>query len=202
MINCGCTSNDRMTKYLKEHKNCAYLKLMSLYKKKVHRLAFSIVHDEAESEDITQDVFIKVFEKINDLREAKALSSWIYRVTVNLSLAKLRGNHPGMISFEDGLKIDQPPLLDYGSRKVANPEKIFSTKEKEEILEKAINEIPLEYKKVLVLKAVKGLSLKEISSLLGLTIPATKTRLHRGREYLKKRLNCHSLNNCKERGIL
>lgn len=202
MMNCGCTSNDRMTKYLKEHKNCAYLKLMSLYKKKVHRRAFGIIHDEAEAEDITQDVFIKVYEKINDLREAKALSSWIYRVTVNLSLAKLRGNHLGMIPFEDGLKFDQAPLLDYGSGEVTNPEKTFSTKETEEILEKAIKGIPLEYKKVLVLKAVKGLSLKEISSLLGLTIPATKTRLHRGREYLKKRLNCNSLNNCKERGIL
>ena len=98
-----------LSRRLREQDESAYVELLDLYSNKVFRLAMSLVKHKEDAEDVTQEVFLTVCSKINDLKENKALSSWIYRITVNTSLMKIRkSGRSEQVSFEEDLpRFDQ-----------------------------------------------------------------------------------------------
>jgi RNA polymerase sigma-70 factor, ECF subfamily len=163
----------------------AYSELVSRYTQKVHNLAFRISRNEEDTEEIVQDVFVTVFNKIDRFEGKAAFSSWLYRITANTAFMKLRKRKQHLaVSFEEAVESGSENFL------VPTFEPLFagSRREIREALEKALNLLPAEYRAIFVLRDVDGLSNQDVSSILDITVPAVKSRLHRSRLMLRKRL--------------
>ena len=181
-----------LTKRLREQDESAYVELLDLYSNKVFRLAMSLVKHKEDAEDVTQDVFLTVCSRISDLKENKALSSWIYRITVNASLMKIRkSGRSERISFEEDLpRFDQngmhvKPVKDWSE----NPERKASSKEVMDYIKENLKELPDTYKVVFLLRDMEGLSNNEVAEALDISLTAVKSRLHRARLFMRERLS-------------
>ncbi len=145
-----------------------------------------------DAENVTQEVFITVYTRINDLKDDKALSSWIYRITVNASLMNIRVNgRSKKFSFEEDLpRFDQNGkhaklVMDWSE----GPEKEVSSKEVMDFIRRNLHDLPDSYKVVFMLRDVEGLSNKATSDVLDISLTAVKSRLHRARLFMRERLS-------------
>jgi RNA polymerase sigma-70 factor (ECF subfamily) len=169
--------------------------LMTRYSARVYRLAYGITRNTADAEEIVQDVFLQIVHKGAGFEGRAALGSWIYRITTNLSLNKRRGKRYLLETSLDDLL---PTYLADGHRDgdraflvsdwSGTPERELLSGESRRILEEAIDGLPEHYRAVLVLKDVEELSNEEIAQVVGDTLAAVKTRLHRARMVLREQL--------------
>ncbi len=181
-----------LSQRLKNQDGLAYEELLKLYSNKVYRLAMTLVKNIEDAEDVTQEVFMRVYTRINDLKEDKALSSWIYRITVNASLMKIRGHgRSKKISFEEDLpRFDRngkhvKPVMDWSE----SPEKEVSSKEVMDFIRRNLHDLPDSYKVVFMLRDVEGLSNKATSEVLDISLTAVKSRLHSARLFMREQLS-------------
>ncbi len=159
---------------------------------RVYRQAIALVGNEAEAEEIMQDVFLTLYEKANTFRGDAAFSTWFFRLTVNAALTRLRRRRRNReVPFDDYLPKYQPdghhlvqPVVDWSN----DLEKRLGTKELRRILHQALDQLSPVDKSVVVLSDLEGISNREIGEALGLTVPAVKTRLHRARLFLRGKL--------------
>jgi RNA polymerase sigma-70 factor (ECF subfamily) len=172
--------------------------LMTRYSARVYRLAYGITRSAPDAEEVVQDVFLQVINKGAGFEGRAALGSWIYRITTNLSLNKLRGKrHELETSLDELLPTYLPDGHRAGDRAflVANwsdtPERELLSGESRRVLEAAIDRLPAHYRAVLVLKDVEALSNEEVAQVVGDSVAAVKTRLHRARMALREQLTRH-----------
>jgi RNA polymerase sigma-70 factor, ECF subfamily len=172
--------------------------LMARYTDRVYRLACGVTGSSADAEEVVQDVFLTLFRKAHTFEERAALSSWIYRITVNTALIKRRGRRGDReISFEsllpaflpDGHRAGEPALLRTDWSQTAESELL--AKETREILQRAIDDLPDPYRTVVMLRDVEGLSNEQVAEVVGDSVAAVKSRLHRARMTLREELSRH-----------
>ncbi len=171
---------------------------MEHYGSRVYRLARGITRNEADAEEVAQDVFVNLFRKIETFQGRAALGSWIYRVTANAALIKRRGKR---FELEVALEEQLPTFLEDGHRAgdrawvladwSRTPEEQMLSAETRAVLNRAIDELPDHYRAVLVLRDVEGLSNEEVAEALGESVPTVKSRLHRARMALREQLTRH-----------
>ena len=171
-------------------------KLMARYTDRVYRLAHGITGNAADAEEVVQDVFLSVFRKIHTFEGRAALGSWIYRVTTNAALIKRRGQRTNR---EIPLEPSLPVFLPDGHRAGApgflkadwsqTPEADLLSKETRETLHRAIADLPDQYRAVVVLRDVQGLSNEEVADVVGESVACVKSRLHRARMALREELS-------------
>lgn len=155
--------------------------LMTMYLKKVYLLAYSFVKDHGIAEDISQEVFIKCFQKLHKYRGEASISSWIYRITVNTSKDFLRKNKITKMKNSFNLFGDM--------RKYESSEETFLKRNiREETLD-LIFTLPVKYKEVLVLYYFHDQTIDEISLSLHINSNTVKSRMYRGKKRLKQKLN-------------
>jgi RNA polymerase sigma-70 factor (ECF subfamily) len=167
-------------------------RLVSRYGERAYRLAVRITGSGQDAEEVVQDAFWTVIRKIDSFRGESAFGSWLYRIVTNAGYQKLRGRQSRRhdISLEEVLpRFDQfgwhvAPAADWSPR-VDDP---GSRVELRLALTAAIDELPAAYRIVLVLRDVEGRSNSEIAEVLGLNVGVVKTRVHRARLFLRKRL--------------
>ncbi len=159
---------------------------------KIYGLAMSILKNESDAEEATQDVFMTVFRKAFTFKGDSALYSWIYRICVNACLMRLRSRKRSeTVSIEDYLPVftdggmHASPVGDW-SKEV---ERKMLDKELGAVIRKFTEKLSEKYRVVFVLSDVEGLSNEETAQILGLTVPAVKSRLHRARLYLREQLS-------------
>ena len=159
---------------------------------KIYGLAMSILKNESDAEEATQDVFMTVFRKAFTFKGDSALYSWIYRICVNACLMRLRGKKRSeTVSIEEFMPVftdegmHASPVGDW-SKEV---ERKMLDKELGEVIRKFTEKLSEKYRVVFVLSDVEGLSNEETAQILGLTVPAVKSRLHRARLYLREQLS-------------
>jgi RNA polymerase sigma-70 factor, ECF subfamily len=173
--------------------------LMSRYSSRVYRLACGITRNAADAEEIVQDVFWQLVDKGGGFEGRAAVSSWIYRVTTNAALNKRRGKRRELeTSLDDVLPTYKPDGHRAGERAFlladwsSTPDRELLTGESRRLLQEGLERLPEHYRAVLILKDVEELSSEEVAEIVGDTVPAVKTRLHRARmalrEYLTQRL--------------
>ncbi len=172
----------------------AFNELVNRYSDKVFRLAYRITNDMNDAEDVLQEVFIILIEKLGTFRAESRFSTWLYRVASNAGYMYLR-NGRKMIGKEVNLD-DYKPYNDYGVLEgVAEknwserPDSKLIGEEGSRIIDKAIGKLPEEYRVVFHMKDVEGLTSKEIANILGLSLPAVKSRVLRARLFLRDRLS-------------
>lgn len=172
--------------------------LMERYASRVYRLAHGILRNTADAEEVVQDVFLTLFRKIHTFEGRSALASWIYRVTTNAALIKRRGRKTDReVSIDAQLPTFLPDGHRAGDRAFIwadwsqTPEADLLSQETRAILERAIDELPAPYRTVLVLRDVEGLSSEEVAEIVGDSVSAVKSRLHRARMVLREQLTRH-----------
>lgn len=169
--------------------------LMGRYAARIYRLAYGITRSTGDAEEVVQDVFLQVVQKGGGFEGRAALGSWIYRITTNVSLNKRRGKRREVETSLDELL---PRYRADGHREgeraflvsdwSGTPERELLAGESRRILEEAIDRLPEHYRAVLVLKDVEELSNDEVAEIVGDTVAAVKTRLHRARMALREHL--------------
>lgn len=171
----------------------AFNEIVNRYGEKIYRLSMRITKDPASAEEVLQNVFLKLIEKLGTFREESKLSTWIYSVSANESFMFMRNKNknyskeisveefknPDSSSDSDGLQIkDEEPVPD---------ESVINHQQKE-ILDKAINELHEEYRIVFQLRDVEGFSNQETADILNLSLPAVKSRILRARNQIRNKI--------------
>jgi RNA polymerase sigma-70 factor (ECF subfamily) len=173
----------------------AFEALFRRHMARVHRQAIALVGNEAEAEEVVQEVFLTVYTKAGQFRGAAAFTTWLYRLTANAAITKLRKRKRRReINFEDYL----PQFSEGGHHRVrpvadwsVDLEARLADKELQLTLRQALDALPPLDKAVVVLSDLEGMPNREIGQALGLTIPAVKARLHRARLFLRGKLAVH-----------
>lgn len=167
--------------------------LVERFADRVYRLAFRITGSREDAEEVTQDALWTAGRKIHTFKGDSAFGSWLYRITANTAYMKLRARKAKApeIALEELLPaLDQDgrhfePMDDWSKR--VDQQALGA--ELRQVLERAIAELPAEYRVALVLHDVEGVSNPDVAEALGLSLPAVKSRVHRSRLFLRKRLS-------------
>ena len=168
----------------------SFEEIIRRYETKVHNLAFRLTRNAQDAEEVLQDVFVTVYRKLDGFEGKAKFSSWLYRITVNASFMKLRKRKQDKsVSLTEMLPQLQNKEITQQVAYGARSDSRAVNGEMRQVLENAISRLPEDYRAVFVLRDVDGLSNKEVSKMLQLSIPAVKSRLHRSRIMLRKRLN-------------
>lgn len=163
--------------------------LMERYASRVYRLAYRITRDEADAEEVAQDVFLILCRKVHTFEGRAALGSWIYRVTTNAALNKRRGKRSAEGEDHAMGLADASPMADASP----TPEEELLSLETRIILSRLIGDLPDRYRTALVLRDVEGLSNGEAAEALGTSLASMKSRVHRARSWLRQHLRANSV---------
>jgi RNA polymerase sigma-70 factor, ECF subfamily len=169
--------------------------VMEQFAPRVHRLAYGITRNEADAEEVVQDVFLRLFRKIDAFEGRSALGTWIYRIAVNTALIKRRGKR---VTLEVLLEDHLPTFKDDGHREgdramlladwSETPEEELLSGETRDLVRRLIAGLPEQYRVVLLLRDMEELSNEETAEILDETVPSVKSRLHRARMALREQL--------------
>ena len=170
----------------------AYDKIVKIYQKKIYSLSFNLTRNQMDAQDVTQEVLLTLFRKIKLFQGKSAFSSWVYRITVNASYMRLRSKkkEPNvsidelMPSFNSS-GFQQEKIQDWSE----DTQSLIFTNETRDEINKAVDLLPEKEKVVFLLRDVEGLSTEKTGEVLDLTVPAVKSRLHRARLFLRKKLS-------------
>src|SRR5512134_1731340 len=163
--------------------------LASTYGSRVYQLALRYLKNAEDAEEVTQDVLLKVFQRIDAFRGDAALSSWIYRITFNSAMSKLRsGRAARQAAIEETARdggSNRPAVrLDIADSAPLADEEVLRS-ELRTALAKALKELPVLYRAPIILRDIEGLSTEEASAVLHVKGQTLKSRLHRGRLILR-----------------
>lgn len=167
----------------------AFEQLVNRYEHKIYRLGLNITGNPEDAEDVLQETFLKAFENLGRFREDSRFYTWIVRIGVNQALMKLRKRRTDKsVSLDDPIEEGGEIIpRDFADWK-PNPEQLLGRTETREIMERAIQNLPVSFRTVFQLRDVEGLSTEETAEMLGLTISAVKARLFRARLRLREEL--------------
>src|SRR5262245_12089026 len=192
------TQDRQLIERLQAGDELALQELADRYGARIFQLAIRHMKNREDAEEVTQDVLMKVYRKVGAFRGDAALSSWIYRITFNTAMSRLRTNRLARVADHerDRLEAAQDAALRAGGEAPTRQPADWSRMPDEELLRHqlrrafsdAIRDLPEIYRVPVVLRDIEGLSTEEASSRLHLKDQTLKSRLHRGRVMLRKRL--------------
>ncbi|MWC27187.1 RNA polymerase sigma factor SigW [Paenibacillus sp. MMS18-CY102] len=166
----------------------AFAEIVDMYQDKLYHMAYRMLYNRQEAEDVVQDAFLRVYRNLERYDESLKFSTWIYRIATNLCIDRLRRRKPTYSL--DAESADHEGLDGYSMVPSDNrtPESETMLSETQRIIHQAIETLPAKYKSVMVLRYLQEMSLQEIGDVLDMPVTTIKTRVHRGREFLRKRL--------------
>jgi RNA polymerase sigma-70 factor (ECF subfamily) len=169
----------------------AFTLLVRQYDRHIYRLAMNIVQEPADAEDVLQEAFLKAHQNLGRFQGDSRFYTWLVRIAVNEALMKLRKRRSmPSLSLDEPVETSDNDLMpreieDWGD----DPEQRFAQQELQGILAAAIEALDLPYRTVFVLRDVEELSTEETAELLGISVPAVKSRLLRARLKMRQRMN-------------
>ncbi len=167
----------------------AFSELVTTYSERVYNLALRILRNKEDAEDVLQETFMTVLEKIDTFDERSTFFTWVYRIATNASLMKLRRKKIIYTEFPDNpdleKSIENSVFIDWSQDPTAN----VHDEELKKIMDKAINELPEIYRTVFILRDLEYLSIKETGKILEISEENVKIRLRRARLYLRDKLS-------------
>jgi len=182
---------EKLLERLRARDERAFNELVKAYERRVFGLVFRMLNNRAEAEDLTQEVFVQVFKAIGTFRGESKLSTWIYRIAVNLckNRAKyLRVRHAGeqdeLEEMAERLPLSQARNANVAQ--VARPDEAMAGRQVEEIVRQAISEVDENFRECLILCDVEELSYEEIAEITGLPVGTVKSRIFRARAQLRE----------------
>lgn len=185
----GVTSELALVQAAKKGDLDAFSELVKRYDRNVFRIAQHITHNEEDAQDVVQDAFLKAYRNLDQFQGNSKFYTWLVRIAVNEALMRLRKRrNDRTVSLDEDVETDEGSI----PREVAdwspNPEQLYGTSELGDILKKTIQGLSPGFRTVFVLRDVEGMSTEETAEMLGLSVPAVKSRLLRARLQLRERL--------------
>lgn len=173
---------------LKNGDEAAFKYMVTSWQDMVYNTSLGLVQNEMDAEDVAQEVFVKAWESIGSFKGESKLSTWLYRITVTKSLDYLRSRKrkkrfayvQSLFGMNDELIFDPP---DFNHPGVVSEKKQLSA-----ALFRALDTLPEQQKAAFVLSRIEGLNHKEVSEVLGTTVPAVESLLQRAKLNLRKKL--------------
>jgi RNA polymerase sigma-70 factor, ECF subfamily len=167
----------------------AFESLVRRYEGRIYRLTYNITQNREDAEDSTQDAFLKSYQHLPDFQGDSRFYTWLVRIAVNEALMKLRRRRPNELSLDESIQTDEDiiprEIEDWGPK----PDQKFEQAELQVILARSIAQLEPPYRIVFQLRDIEELSTEETARLLGLSIPAVKSRLLRARLKLRHSLD-------------
>jgi len=175
----------------------AFEELVNRYKKSVFAIVYRISGQYQDAEDISQEVFLTLFEKLYQFDRQKKFSPWLHRIAVNTSISALR-KKKNIISLNFDESFVSIAFNNRSHFDAADPHLMLEREELREEIGTAIMQLPESYRTVIALRYQMEFSNQEIADILGISKDNVEVKVHRARMALRKRI----LNNRKERGII
>lgn len=179
---------------LRNGDSSAVADLAAAYGPRIHQLAFRYMKNREDAEEVAQDVLMKVYRKIEAFRGDSALSSWIYRITFNAAMSRLRNgkfSRPGEVPEEaagSDPNGERGPLSRQAADWSSLADEAYLRSNFRQRLQDAMHALPPIYRVPVQLRDLDGLSTEEASQVLRVKTQTLKSRLHRGRLILRERL--------------
>ena len=167
----------------------AFEELVTRYEAKIFRLTMNITRNREDAEDAMQEAFLKSYAHLKDFQGDSRFYTWLVRIAANEALMRLRKRRPNQVSLDEpiegGENLMPREIEDWGP----SPEQRFAQTEMHEILSEVIDKLEPDFRVVFVLRDVEELSTEETAKVLGISVPAVKSRLLRARLKLRQKLN-------------
>src|SRR5215470_5545153 len=171
----------------------AFEALVERHRDKVYGLALRMTRSEADAAEITQDTFLSAYQHLSEFRGEAAFGSWVHRIAANNALMRLRRQKVLDIVSDD---LAGPEFTDRGGL-AEPPESDWSRRADDQLLDEelgraiqaATDALPEGYREVFLVKDVEGLCYEEIPEMVGISVPAVKSRLHRARLALREAID-------------
>ncbi len=178
---------------LRDRDERAFRELVDAHRDRVFNITYRMLGNRAEAEDVAQEVFIAVFKTIDSFREESKFSTWLYRVTVNHCKNRIKYLARRHERDRDELDEASPSANNaaLGPTKGVRPDRALEGAQMEVLLQEAIASLDEEHRAVVILRDVEELSIEEICDITGLPDGTVKSRLHRARAALRKKLARH-----------
>ncbi|WP_419882675.1 RNA polymerase sigma factor SigW [Peribacillus sp. B-H-3] len=177
----------RIKQVLKGDQN-AFSEIVELYKDRVYQLCYRMLGNSHEAEDMAQEAFLRAYINIRSFHIQMKFSTWLYRIATNLCIDRIRKKKPDYFLDAEVAGTEGLDLYSQIASESSNPEEELESMELRKTIQEEILKLPEKYRSAIVLKYIEELSLKEISEILDLPVGTVKTRIHRGREALRKQL--------------
>jgi RNA polymerase sigma-70 factor (ECF subfamily) len=164
--------------------------LMRRHNQRLYRIGRAILRNDAEAEDVMQDAYVRAYEHLSQFAGRAKFSTWLSRIAVNEALARrrrLRAHQelePSNMTDENGYELK----MEHIATSTPNPEQQAATSEMKGLLEAAIEDLPDDYRSVLVLRDVEEMDTNETAMALDISEENVKVRLHRARGLLRKKM--------------
>ncbi|MEZ4400694.1 MAG: sigma-70 family RNA polymerase sigma factor [Kofleriaceae bacterium] len=170
----------------------AFRELMAEHRDRVFNLTFRMLGNRGEAEDVTQEVFISVFKTVDTFREEAKFSTWLYRVTVNHCKNRIKYLARRHDRSQDELDESAGNVAAAGPPgPMKRPDRAVEGAQMEQVLQEAIASLDEDHRTVVVLREIEDLSIEEICEITGLPDGTVKSRLHRARLALRKKITRH-----------
>jgi len=159
--------------------------IMRRYNRRLYRMARSILGNDSEAEDALQNAYLKAFRALDEFRGEAGLGTWLTRIVINEALALVRSRKPQVeLSDRDDLPAGAT-IIPFPAAANIDPEQAMAQSEIQRAVESAIDQLPTDFRTVLIARVLEGMSVEETAELLDIRVETVKTRLHRARRLLR-----------------
>ncbi len=166
----------------------AFAYLVGIYQNPIYNLIFHMLGNQAEAADVLQDVFVKIFRGIRQFHQKSSLRTWIYQIALREALNERRRFHRRLshepVSVEDSMSAEGKGW----SNSSESPYLLVEQAERQEVVRRALATIAEPYRAALILREIENLTYEEIAQVLGVAQGTVKSRLRRGRDLLRRKL--------------
>ncbi len=178
-------TDEQLVRKAQQEDERAFGELVHRYESKVYSLALKMLRNPEDAEDVLQDTFLRAYRGIKSFQGNSTFSTWIYRITANSALMRLRRKHLPTVSIDDADERETPiNIADWAP----GPVEQLLNQETQQAMNQAIESLPPEFRQVFVLRDIEELSNSEVAEILDLSVAAVKSRLHRARLKVRDRL--------------
>jgi RNA polymerase sigma-70 factor, ECF subfamily len=157
----------------------SYQNLYEAFAQKILNFIYRMVSSPQEAEDLTQETFIAVYQKLGTLKDVDKFEPWLFRIARNFVYQKYRMRVPPSVPIEEPDEEGKIRVQLVDSRK--NPDEAFQKQELEDVVSRVIAGLPEKYREVFVLSALQNLSYEQIAGIVGRSLASVKTDIHRAR---------------------
>lgn len=184
-----------LVRKLRERDEKAFREVVEQYSDRVYNLTYRMLGNREEAEDLSQEVFITVFKSIDSFRGDAKLSTWLYRIAVNHCKNRIkylsRRHDRDQSEYDEEIMRDEAAGAATAPNPAPRPDKQLEGVELEQIMQQCIAALDEEHRLLIVLRDVEELSYEEICAITGLPNGTVKSRLHRARMALRKKMLKH-----------
>jgi RNA polymerase sigma-70 factor (ECF subfamily) len=179
--------NKRINEVLKGDQD-AFEEIVTLFQHRLYHVCYRMLSNRQEAEDIAQEAFVRAYINIHTFDQKRKFSTWLFRIATNLCIDRIRKKKP---DFHLDAEVPGTEGLNMYSQIAASgelPEEQVERMETQERIQYEIGRLPDKYRSVIILRYIEELPLQEIGDILELPLGTVKTRVHRGREALRKQM--------------